>query len=330
MKAIRMHSKGGPELLVYEDAPKPQLQPGDAMVRVSASSITKTELTWSETYTACDGTPRLPPSRATNSQAWSMKSLPGVTDVKVGEAVYGLASFCRDGSAAEYIAIRAADLAPKPKTLDHLQAASIPLAALTAWQAFFDHASVSKGKRVLIHGAAGGVGVFAVQIANWAGAEVIATASASNHDFLGELGAHEVIDYTKVRFEDEVSDVDVVLDAVGGDTLDRSFGVLRRGGALVSVAAEPSARESKRIRSTRPVLHRRTEPHPINGNRPFNRRGKNPANSRHRAAARPSAPSLRKRSKQPRARKNRPAHRRTSRRPRLNGQRAAHSSFRLP
>jgi NADPH:quinone reductase-like Zn-dependent oxidoreductase len=170
---------------------------------------------------------------------------PGVTDVKVGEAVYGLASFCRDGSAAEYIAVRAADLAPKPNTLDHVQAASVPLAALTAWQAFFDHASVTKGKRVLIHGAAGGVGVFAVQIASWVGAEVIATASASNHDFLGEIGADQVIDYTQLRFEDEVEDVDIVLDAVGGDTLDRSFGVLRRGGALVSVAAEPSPEKAK-------------------------------------------------------------------------------------
>lgn len=246
MKAIRMHSKGGPELLVYEDAPKPQLQPGDALVRVSASSITKTELTWSETYTTCDGTtPRLPTIPGHEFSGVVEEISAGVTDVKVGEAVYGLASFCRDGSAAEYIAIRAADLAPKPKTLDHVQAASIPLAALTAWQAFFDHASVNKGKRVLIHGAAGGVGVFAVQIANWAGAEVIATASASNHDFLGELGAHEVIDYTKVRFEDELSDLDMVLDAVGDDTCDRSFGVLRRGGTLVSVAAEPSAEKAK-------------------------------------------------------------------------------------
>jgi NADPH:quinone reductase-like Zn-dependent oxidoreductase len=245
MKAIRMHSKGGPELLAYEDAPKPQLQPGDALVRVSASSITKTELTWSETYTACDGKPRLPTIPGHEFSGVVDEITSGVTDVKVGEAVYGLASFCRDGSAAEYIAIRAADLAPKPKTLDHVQAASIPVAALTAWQALFDHASVAKGKRVLIHGAAGGVGVFAVQIANWTGAEVIATASASNHDFLGELGADQVIDYTKLRFEDEVEDLDMVLDTMGGDTLDRSYGVLRRGGTLVSVAAEPSAEKAK-------------------------------------------------------------------------------------
>jgi NADPH:quinone reductase-like Zn-dependent oxidoreductase len=245
MKAIRMHSKGGPKLLAYEDAPKPQLEPGDAMVRVSASSITKTELTWSETYTACDGKPRLPTIPGHEFSGVVDEITAGVTDVKVGDAVYGLASFCRDGSAAEYIAVRALDLAPKPKTLDHVQAASVPLAALTAWQALFDHAYVTKGQRVLIHGAAGGVGTFAVQIASWAGAEVIATASASNHDFLGELGAHDVIDYTKVRFEDEVSDLDVVLDTVGGDTLDRSFELLRRGGALVSVAGEPSAKKAK-------------------------------------------------------------------------------------
>jgi NADPH:quinone reductase-like Zn-dependent oxidoreductase len=240
-----MHSKGGPELLVYEDAPKPQLQPGDALVRVSASSITKTELTWSETYTACDGTPRIPTIPGHEFSGVVEEITAGVTDVKVGDTVYGLASFCRDGSAAEYIAVRATDLAPKPKTLDHVQAASVPLAALTAWQAFFDHASISKGQRVLIHGAAGGVGTFAVQIASWIGAEVIATASATNHDFVGELGAHEVIDYTKVRFEDQLSDLDMVLDTVGGDTLDRSFGVLRRGGTLVSIVENPSARRAK-------------------------------------------------------------------------------------
>src|SRR5579859_7783783 len=131
MKAIRMHSKGGPELLVYEDAPKPQPQAGDALVRVSASSITKTELTWSETYTACDGTPRLPTIPGHEFSGVVEEITAGVKDMKVGEAVYALASFCRDGSAAEYIAIRAADLAPKPKTLDHVQAASVPLAALT-------------------------------------------------------------------------------------------------------------------------------------------------------------------------------------------------------
>jgi NADPH:quinone reductase-like Zn-dependent oxidoreductase len=170
---------------------------------------------------------------------------PGVTVVKPGEAVYGLCSFNRNGSAAEYLAVQADGLARKPKTLDPVAAASVPLAALTAWQAFFDRAQLGKGQRVLIHGGAGGVGIFAVQLANWAGARVITTASTRNREFLIELGAHEVIDYTKTRFEDEVSNADLVLDTVGGETLDRSWGVLKRGGALVSVVQPVDAEKAK-------------------------------------------------------------------------------------
>jgi len=245
MKAARMHSRGGPELLQYEDAPKPVAGPGDALVRVFASSITKTELTWDETYRTCDGQPRLPTTIGHEFSGIVEEVATGVTIVKPGEAVYGLCSFCRNGSAAEYVAVQADGLAPKPKLLDHVQAASVPLAALTAWQAFFDHAALAKGQRVLIHGGAGGVGIFAVQLANWIGAHVIATASARNHDFLGELGAHEVLDYTKSRFEDAISDADVVLDTAGGDTLERSWGVPRRGGTLVSIVQPVDSAKAK-------------------------------------------------------------------------------------
>jgi NADPH:quinone reductase-like Zn-dependent oxidoreductase len=133
----------------------------------------------------------------------------------------------------------------KPKTLDHVHAAAVPLAALTAWQALFSHAMLTRGQRVLIHGGAGGVGSFAVQMADWAGATVITTAAADNHDFVRQLAAQEVIDYAKVHFEDEVSDVDVVLDTIGGSTLQRSFGVLRQGGTLVSIVEPPSAEKAK-------------------------------------------------------------------------------------
>jgi NADPH:quinone reductase-like Zn-dependent oxidoreductase len=158
--------------------------------------------------------------------------------------VYALSSFCRDGSAAEFIAIRAADLAPKPQSLNFEQAAAVPLAGLTAWQALFDHAQIEKGERVLIHGAAGGVGTYAVQLASWKGAEVIATASTRDQDFLGELGASEVIDYTHECFEEKVKDVDVVLDTVGGETQQRSWGVLRRGGILVSIVSPVAAEKA--------------------------------------------------------------------------------------
>jgi NADPH:quinone reductase-like Zn-dependent oxidoreductase len=164
--------------------------------------------------------------------------------VRVGDSVYAFSSFCRNGSAAEFIAIRAADVAPKPHSLNFEQAAAVPLADLTVWQTLFDHAQIEKGERVLIHGAAGGVGTYAVQLANRRGAEVIATASAKDHDFLGELGASEVIDYTRERFEEKVKDVDVVLDTIGGETPQRSWGVLRRGGILISVVSPVAAEQA--------------------------------------------------------------------------------------
>jgi len=244
MKSIRMHNQGGPELLAYEDAPKPELRPGDALVHVVATSITKTELTWDETYTDCDGRPRIPTIPGHEFAGIVDTLAPDAAGVRVGDAVYALSSFCRNGSAAEYIAIRAADLAPKPRTLTFEQAAAVPLAGLTAWQALFDHAQIEKGERVLIHAAAGGVGTYAVQLASWKGAEVIATASASNHDFLGELGASEVIDYTRERFEEKVEDVDVVLDTIGGETQQRSWRVVRRGGILISIVSPVSAEKA--------------------------------------------------------------------------------------
>lgn len=241
MKAIRMHAKGGPELLRYEDAPEPAVEPGDALVRVMASAITSTELTWDETYHACDGSPRIPTIIGHEFSGVVQSVAPGVTVVRPGEEVYGLCSFCRNGSAAEFVAVEAGGLAPKPKSLDHLKAASVPLAALTAWQAFFEQASLGSGQRVLIHSAAGGVGIFAVQLAAWKGAHVIATASARNHEFLRELGADELIDYNKEQFEDRVSDVDIVLDTMGGETREHSWGVLKRGGTIISIQSPPPA-----------------------------------------------------------------------------------------
>ena len=243
MKAMRMHTRGGPELLAYEDAPKPALQPRDALVRVIATSITKTELTWDETYTDCDGQPRLPTIPGHEFAGIVDALAPDATGVSTGDAVYALSSFCRNGSAAEFIAIRAEDLAPKPRSLNFEQAAAVPLAGLTAWQALFDHAQIEKGERVLIHGAAGGVGTYAVQLAKWKGAEVIATASPKDLHFVGELGASEVIDYTQ-HFEEKVKDVDVVLDTVGGETQQRSWGVLRRGGILISIVSPVAAEKS--------------------------------------------------------------------------------------
>jgi NADPH:quinone reductase-like Zn-dependent oxidoreductase len=165
-----------------------------------------------------------------------------VRDLAVGDEVYGVPAFDRDGAAAEYVAVRASEVAHKPMSIDHVGAAAVPLSALTAWQALRVHGSVSAGQRVLIHGGAGGVGSFAVQLAKHFGAETIATASAANAAFVRELGAERVIDYTDAPFDSFVYNVDFVLDTVGGRTLARSWRVLKRGGTIVSVAEKPVER----------------------------------------------------------------------------------------
>src|ERR1700719_4768573 len=233
MKAVRMHSLGGPRQLVYEDVEMPLLGPGDALVRVIASPITKDELSWPPTYQTKDGQPRLPTIPGHEFAGIVEAVATDVSDVKAGDEVYGLASFWRNGSAAEYVAVAASDVAPKPKTLDFEQAATVPLAGLTAWQALFDHGKLAADERVLIHGAAGGVGAFTVQLAHWKGAYVIATASAAHTEFLRELGANEVIDYEEQKFEEVVKEVDLVIDTVGGDVLQRSRRVLKPNAMLV-------------------------------------------------------------------------------------------------
>lgn len=246
MKAIRLHARGGPEQLVYEDAPEPALKNGDALVRVHACAITPTELTWSETYTTRDGADRLPSIPGHELCGVVEAAGANAADAHVGDQVYALTDFSRDGAAAEYVAVRAADLAPKPPSLSDVQAAAVPLAALTAWQALFDHAGLMPGQEIFIHGATGGVGSFAVQLAHWRGAYVVGTASAANADLARDLGADKVIDYHAVRFEDQVHEADVVLDTVGGDTLERSWGVLRQGGVLVTIAASAPADKAAR------------------------------------------------------------------------------------
>jgi NADPH:quinone reductase-like Zn-dependent oxidoreductase len=246
MKAVRLHRRGGPEQLTYEDAPKPAPGAADALVRVHACALTPTELSWGTTYTTREGVERLPtiPGHELSGVVEAVGA--GARAPNVGDAVYALTDFWRDGAAAEYVVVRAAELAPKPKNLTHTQAAAAPLSALTAWQALFDHAGLTRGQSVLIHAAAGGVGTYAVQLAKGRGAQVIGTARAANERFLRDLGADEVIDYTAVRFEDRIKDVDIVLDSVGGDTLERSWGVLRKGGVLVTIADSAPAERAAR------------------------------------------------------------------------------------
>ena len=242
MKAVRMHSLGGPRQLVYEEAEKPVLDPGDALVRVIATSITKDELSWPPTYKTKDGQPRLPTIPGHEFAGIVDAVAADVSDVKAGDEVYGLASFWRNGSAAEYLA--ASDVAPKPRTLDFEQASTVPLAGLTGWQALFDHGKLAANQRVLIHGAAGGVGTFTVQLAHWKGAYVIATASSAHTDFLKQLGADEVINYEEQKFEEIVKDVDLVIDTVGGDVFERSRRVLSPTGLLITVVETLSPEQS--------------------------------------------------------------------------------------
>ena len=246
MKAIRMHGRGGPERLVYEDVPQPHPGQGEVLVRVYAAGVIATELKWDETYETTAGDPRALPIPGRDLSGVVEEVGSGVTTLVKGSEVYAMLGYGRDGAEAEFTLALPDELVPKPRTLDFVQAAAVPLTALTAWQAFFEHASLVAGQTVLIHGAAGGVGVFAVQLARHAGAQVIATASARNRDFLRELGASTVIDYTTTRFEEVVHDVDLVFDLVGGDTLVRSWQVVKPGGVLVSVVSpRPSFAEAK-------------------------------------------------------------------------------------
>jgi NADPH:quinone reductase-like Zn-dependent oxidoreductase len=239
MKAIRIHGRGGPDRLVYEDTPQPHPGPGEVLVRVYATGVIANELKWDETYQTTAGSPRALPIPGRDLSGVVEEIGPGVTTLTRGSEVYAMLGYGRDGAEADYTIALPGELAPKPRTLDYVQAAAVPLTALTAWQALFEHASLVAGQTVLIHGAAGGVGVFAVQLAHWAGAHVIATASARNRDLLRELGANEIIDYTTTRFEEEVHGVDLVFDTVGGDTLRRSWQVIKPGGMLVSIVSPP-------------------------------------------------------------------------------------------
>ncbi len=250
MKAIRLHARGGPEALRFEDASTPRPGPGEVLVRVRAAAVTPTELLWVPTWTTRDGGPRPLPVIPGHEFSGEVAALgEGVTAFGDGEAVYGMNDWFGDGAQAEYCLARPADVARKPASVDHAHAAVTPISALTAWQGLFERARLAAVQHVLIHGGAGGVGGFAVQFARRQGARVTATASAGNLAFVRGLGADEVIDYRTERFEGRVRGVDVVFDTVGGDTLRRSWGVLRPGGRLVTIAASEEGAQDERTRA---------------------------------------------------------------------------------
>ena len=245
MRAIRVHSREGTRAMVCEKVAIPRPASGEALVRVHAAGITPTEFTWNSTFVRRDGKERLPIVPGFEFSGTVAALGQGVSDFAVGEEVYGLLDFWRDGAAADYVVVDAAYLALKPGSIDHVRAAAIPLSGLTAWQALFDHGNLKPGERVLVHGAAGGVGSYAVQLAHHRGAHVRATASAGRETYQRDLGADEVIDYPGERFEERVGKVDLVLDTVGGETLERSWSVVRAGGTLVTIVGDVSDDRAK-------------------------------------------------------------------------------------
>lgn len=249
MKAIKLQQAGGPESLLYGDVLKPVVKNNQVLVQVCATAITPTEFDWYPTFHTPEGGIRPFPIILGHEFSGVVEAVGSdCMGVQEGDPVYGLSDWFIDGAQAEYCLTVPANIAPKPVTLQHTQAAAVPISALTAWQALIDRARLLEGQRVLIHGAAGGVGSFAVQLARHQKAHVIATASAANIDFVKALGADKVIDYNTMLFETVVGDVDVVLDTVGGDTRDRSWGVLRTGGRLVTIAADAEGSKEQRVR----------------------------------------------------------------------------------
>jgi NADPH:quinone reductase-like Zn-dependent oxidoreductase len=231
MRAIVLGSDLGPDGLAEHELAVPTAGPGEALVRVLAAAITRDELTW-----PVDRLPAIPSYEVSGVIA---RVGPDVRDVEVGDPVYALTPFDRDGAAAEFAVVSADLLAPKPSTLDNIESAALPMAALTAWQGLFVHGGLEAGQRVLIHGATGGVGGVAVQLARGRGAHVIGTVSTANVEAANRLGLDQVVDHTKERFEDVVDQVDLVFDTAGGDRLEHSPEVVRLGGKLVSIAEEP-------------------------------------------------------------------------------------------
>ncbi|MDQ6676493.1 MAG: NADP-dependent oxidoreductase [Acidobacteriota bacterium] len=240
MKAVRIHEYGDNSVVRVEEIERPRPGPGELLVRVAAAAINPVDAQVRDGKLAGMLHHSLPLTLGCDVAGTVEESGPGVTEFQAGDPVYAYLNLGRLGAFADFTIVKVEEAAVAPKTLDEVHAAAVPVAVLTAWQALFDTAGLESGQTVLIHAASGGVGSMAVQLAKWKGCHVIGTASAVNREYLTALGADEFIDYKKQRFEKEAKHVDVVLDGIGGDTQERSFTVLKRGGFLVSLVSPPS------------------------------------------------------------------------------------------
>jgi NADPH:quinone reductase-like Zn-dependent oxidoreductase len=246
MNAIRIHNYGGPQVLRYEEAPRPRLKKGEVLIRVHAAGVNPLDRkvrAGEFKQTIQHKLPLIP--------GWDVSGVveevgpPATGQFKGGDEVFAMADPARDGAYADYVAVREVMIAMKPKSLHHVRAAAAPVSALAAWRSLFDLGDLQSLQRILIHGGSGGVGHFAVQLAKWKGAYVLATASTKNQELLRNFGADETIDYTTQKFEDLVHNVDIVLDTIGGETQERSWGVLKQGGVLISLVHPPSEEKAK-------------------------------------------------------------------------------------
>lgn len=244
MRAVRIHMQAGPDALVVEEAPYPHTSENDVVIRVHAAGFTPGELDWPGTWKDMAGRDRCPviPGHEVSGEVAELGM--GTTGLTVGQRVFGLTDSARSGTLAEYVAVEARNLAPLPASIDHIRGAALPMPGLTAWQALFDHASLRPGQTVLVHGAAGAVGDFAVQLAKEVGARIIGTGRERDRAAVLKAGAERFAALEAERFE-EVGQVDVVLDMIGGEVLDRSAAVVRPGGTLVSVAGQPKVRPAE-------------------------------------------------------------------------------------
>jgi NADPH:quinone reductase-like Zn-dependent oxidoreductase len=261
IKAIYVHQYGGPEQLKLEQIPRPEAQAGEVLVRVHAAGVLPAE--WKVRQGLFkDFLPISFPYIPGSAFAGAVEEVgPGATAFQPGQAVFGRSN---NGTYAEYTTVSVETLALKPESLSFIEAATISGGATVAWTALFENGTLQTGQRVLIHGAAGGVGTFAVQFARWKGAQVIGTAGVANMEFVRSLGAETVIDYISTPFEQVVHDVDLVPDTVGGETLQRSMYVVKRGGTLVSLLGLPSQEKAREL-GIRAMKNTAALPFPSNG-----------------------------------------------------------------